>query len=100
MTSPAHLYAVWRYDVAEVVVVVAEELGKVVQQDEQHPQTAAVQDRDRLGQLGVTQEGGEEVEQVDQQLGVRTPALRTNTTSETRPGKTHKLKHTSPVKTS
>ena len=37
------LDAVWRDDVAEAVVVVAQKLGKVVQEDQQHAEGAAVQ---------------------------------------------------------
>ena len=39
----SHLDAVGRDDVTERIVVIAQELGKVMQQDEQHPQRAAVQ---------------------------------------------------------
>ena len=70
-----HLDAVGRDDVAEAVVVVAQEFGKVVQQDEQDAQRALVQHRDGLAELGVAQERRQEFEQVDEQLGVHAPAL-------------------------
>ena len=44
----ANLDAVWRDDVAEAVVVVAQKLGKVVQEDQQHAEGAAVQPVNRL----------------------------------------------------
>ena len=43
MKCVTDLDAVGRDDVAEAVVVVAQKLGKVVQEDQQHAQGAAVQ---------------------------------------------------------
>ncbi len=42
----AQLNAVGGYDVAELVVAVAEELGKVVEQDEEEAESASVQQHD------------------------------------------------------
>ena len=50
-----HLDAVGRDDVAQRVVVLAEKLREVVQQDEQEPQRAAVEQPHRLGELGAPQ---------------------------------------------
>mmetsp|Transcript_25110 Transcript_25110/g.82321 ORF Transcript_25110/g.82321 Transcript_25110/m.82321 type:complete len:315 (-) Transcript_25110:2287-3231(-) len=51
----AHLDARWRDCVAEVEMVVAEKLGKVVQQHQQHTQYALVQKPDRFVQLCVAE---------------------------------------------
>lgn len=74
-TLPTYLDAVGRDDVTEGVVVVAEELGEVVQQDEQHAQRPLVQQLRRLRQLSVAYERRQELEQVDEQLRVHAPAL-------------------------
>ena len=71
----AQLYAVGRYDVAELVVAVAQELGKVVQQHEEETQAALVEQHDRLGELDVAQEGRQELDQLRQQGRVHVPIL-------------------------
>ena len=68
-------YAVGRDHVTEAVVVVAQELGEVVQQDEQDAQGAAVQTVHRLGQLCVPQEGRQELEQSGQKVREHRTAL-------------------------
>ena len=70
-----HLNAIRRDDIAEAVVVVAQEFGEVVKQNEQHAQGPFVEHRDGLGQLGVSQEWRQKFEQVNQQLGVHPPAF-------------------------
>ena len=71
----ANLDAVWRDDVAEAVVVVAQKLGKVVQEDQQHAEGAAVEPVNGFGEFRVPQEGRQEFEQVDEQLRVHGPPL-------------------------
>ena len=56
MTPPTHLNAGGRDDVAELEVELAEELGEVVQQHQQHAQRALVQQSYRVRQLGIAQE--------------------------------------------
>ena len=61
--------------VAETVVIVAEEFGKVVQQDQKDAQRSFVQHRNGFAQLGIAEERGQKLEQVNQQLGVHSPSL-------------------------
>ena len=57
-----NLDAVRRNDVTESVVVVAQELREVVQQNQKDAERASVESVDRLGQLGVAQERRQELE--------------------------------------
>ena len=70
-----YLDAVGRDDVAESVVVVAEKLGKVVQEDEEDAEGAAVESVHGFGEFRVPQERRQELEQVHQQLRVHRPTL-------------------------
>jgi hypothetical protein len=70
-----HLDARGRDDVAEAEVVVAQELGEVVEQHQQHPQRALVQQPDGLVQLHVHQVRLQELEQLHEQLLEHRPAL-------------------------
>ena len=70
-----NLDAVGRDDVAEAVVVVAQKLGKIVEQHQQHAEGAAVEPVNGFGEFRVPQEGRQEFEQVDEQLRVHGPPL-------------------------
>lgn len=60
--------------VAEVEVVLAEELGEVVEQHQQHPQSAFVQQPHGVRQLRVAQEGLQEPQLNQDELQVGAPA--------------------------
>jgi hypothetical protein len=70
-----YLNAVGGNDVAEAVVVVTQELGEIVQQNQKHTQCSLVEKCNGLVQLCVPQEWRQEFEQVDQQLSIHSPAL-------------------------
>ena len=56
-------------------MVVAQKLWEVVEQDEKDTQSAAIQPVDGFGQLGVSQEGREELEESREKVGKHRPAL-------------------------
>jgi len=56
-------------------VVVAEELGEVVQENKKDSKSAAVQAVHWLGQLGVPEEWAEELEESREELSVHWPTL-------------------------
>ncbi|CAN8001118.1 unnamed protein product [Ixodes pacificus] len=73
----AHLDAVGRDQVAETIVVVAQELREVVQQHQQHPQRALREESQLNGllEVHVAQEWRQKLEQVVEELGKHSPGL-------------------------
>ncbi|CAN8024690.1 unnamed protein product [Ixodes persulcatus] len=71
----AHLDAVGRDQVAETIVVVAQELRKIVQQHQQHPQRALREELNGLLEVHVAQEWRQKLEQVVEELGKHSPGL-------------------------
>ena len=71
----AHLDAAGGDHIAQREVVLAQELGEVMQQDQEDAQGALVQEADSLGQLSIAQVGLQQAQQGDQEALEVGPAL-------------------------